>query len=84
MSNKSARPGTKVKLDQPKQVRQIDEIRKEYDLLRAQAGDVQYQLFVLTEELKRLNLNMVQANQEAAERNRIDAEVQKIKETQGV
>lgn len=70
MSSKSSKGPKRA----PAAPRKIEEIRTVYDQLRAQSGDVQYQLFVLAEELKRLNSGLVSLNQEAAARNKLDSE----------
>lgn len=58
----------------PKAPRELKEIQAEYNQLSARAGQNQYQTYVLTEDLKQINKRLVEVNQEAAHRNKLDAE----------
>lgn len=60
----------KVEVPSP---RKLEEIQAEYNQLSARAGQNQYQSYVLAEDLKSLNRRLVEVNQEAAERNKLDA-----------
>lgn len=52
--------------------REMPAIQEDYGRLVAQAGQAQYQIYVLNEDLKRLNSNLVAVNQEAAARQALD------------
>jgi hypothetical protein len=61
-----------------------DEIRKEYADVAFAAGQAQYQVYVYTEELSRINQRLLEINQEAAARqklNKDEAEAAKPAET---
>jgi len=60
--------------------RAMEEIQAEYNRLSGQAGQNQYQAYVLGKDLERINQRLVEVNQEAAFRNKLDAEA-KAKET---
>jgi hypothetical protein len=64
------------------QPRSFEEIQAAYGQLCAQAGAAQYQVYVHSEELKRLNESLVSVNQEAAARQRLDAEAKAKEATQ--
>lgn len=55
--------------------REMKEIQTEYGQLVNQAGQTQYQSYVLDQELKRLNNELVRVNQEAAARQELDRKV---------
>jgi hypothetical protein len=68
MSSKSR----KVKLPKTTAVpRQLDQINAEWTQRCNEAGQVQYQLLVLQEQLKRLNAVLASLNQEGAARNEL-------------
>lgn len=71
MSNKSARKPSKVSLA-PKAPRSMDAINQDYGRLVSQAGQSQYQITILSEDLKRLNEDLRTLNYEAAARNELD------------
>lgn len=71
MSSKSSKPG-KVKLPPPAPPRPMEEIAKAYQEVCNQAGQVQYQVFVHTQELERLNKVLISINQEAAARTELN------------
>jgi len=53
--------------------RSMEEIEKEYNELRARAGDAEYQAFIYNKALAELNNRMLQVNQEGAARKELDA-----------
>lgn len=57
----------------PPAPRTMDEINVEYGRLVSQAGQAQYQAYVYSEDLKRINQELKNLNYEAAERKRLDA-----------
>lgn len=67
----------KSKYPTPQAPRTTDEIRKEYYEARAKAGETQYQIVILRDELSRLNNVMRDLNNENFERQKLDAEVKK-------
>jgi hypothetical protein len=52
--------------------RELEEIQKEYQETCFKAGQVQYQIDVLTKELKTLNEKLYSVNVEAAQLNKKD------------
>ena len=54
--------------------RALDEITKEYNNLCAQAGAIQYQIYVYRKELEQVNQALIRVNGEAAKRNKLDQE----------
>lgn len=74
MSSKSKRPGKKVNLAPP-MPRELSQIEEDYGRLVSQSGQAQYQVFVYTEDLKRINEQLRNLNYEAAARNKLDAEL---------
>jgi hypothetical protein len=66
---KSLRNKLKKKAQEP---RKLDEIQKDYFDLRSRAGEVQYQIHVLSENLKEINKALVAVNNEAAARQNLD------------
>lgn len=68
----------------PEGPRQLPEIQKEYGELINQVGQLQYQRFVLKQELDVNNAKLIQVNNEAAVRIALDkaAEAAKPVETQ--
>lgn len=54
------------------------EVEKEYLELRARAGEVQYQIYVLTKDLEQLNQALVSLNHEAAARQKLDKETEAV------
>lgn len=71
MSAKSRKGPTKVSL-QEKPPRTMAEINEDYGRLVAQAGQAQYQIFIFTEDLKRINEGLRNLNYEAAARQKLD------------
>lgn len=70
MSSKSSRGPVKVtKTPSP---RALVDIQAEYGQLSAQAAQVQYQTFVLKQELENINNRLMQLNREGAARNKLD------------
>ena len=59
----------------PQAPRSMQELEKEFQSLSAQAANAQYKVYIHGEELKELNKRLVQVNQEAAERSKLDAAV---------
>lgn len=68
MSAKSSKKQKKLSVP-----RAIDEIKKSYDQVAKDAGQLQYQIKVYTAQLEQLNNNMFSLNNEAAARNTLDA-----------
>ena len=62
--------------------RQLDEIQKEYNEVALKAGQLQYQVFVHSEDLKATNQRLVALNQEAAKRLQLDKEAKAAAATQ--
>ncbi len=54
--------------------RKIDEIQAQYNEVAQRAGQAQYQVYVLEKDLELLNRKLLDINQEAAARNRLDKE----------
>lgn len=81
MSSKSSRGPVKVTKQAPP--RALEEIQAEYGRTASQAGALQYQLFILEQELQSLNNRMLQLNREGAERNKLNEE-SKAKESADV
>ncbi len=73
MSNKSLLNRFK-KAPKPQPPRELSDIQKEYQQLSTQAGQNQYQAYVLSKDLERINQRLVEINQEAASRNTLNAE----------
>ena len=71
MSKKSWFKGLKKKVSDP---RKMDEIQKEYGQLCNQAGQLEYQIYVLTQDLEKINESLVKVNHEAAARQKLDKE----------
>lgn len=65
----------KAKEAQPKTPRTIPEIQKEFGELSQRAANSQYLVFVHEQELQRVNNRLLEVNQEAAERQQLDAKV---------
>ena len=76
MSAKSSRPA-KPKSATP---RQLIDIQKDYQEKAFNAGQVQYQIYVLTKDLETLNELLEDVNKEAAARNQLDKETPKQEE----
>lgn len=53
--------------------RSKEEIQAEYDQIRLKVGQAQYQSFVYSEEVKQLNLLLLNLNREANARQQLDA-----------
>jgi len=70
---------TKVKLNAPKVPRELAEIEKEANQEFFRAGQLQYQVDVLTDELVEVNNRLLKLNREGAARKQLDA--QKKEET---
>ncbi len=75
MSAKSSRK-PKPQAPVPRAKQQIEE---DYGRLVAQAGQAQYQVFVYTEDVKRLNEALRNLNYEAAARNSLDKQAAEAK-----
>jgi len=60
--------------EEQKEPRKFEEIKAQYEQLRARSGDVQYQIYALTKDLEKLNEAMVSVNYEAAARQKLDSE----------
>ncbi len=58
----------------PVEPRSVEELQKRYQELLAQAATAQYLVYVHGLDLKRLNEEMVQVNNEASARKNLDAE----------
>lgn len=71
MFGKLKKKAPKINLAPPKEPRQLAEIEQEYAKLAQEAGAVQYQVFVLGEQLKQINARMLEVNKEANERNKL-------------
>lgn len=71
MSSKSKFKGAK-KVSLPKVPRELNVIQAEYGQLAAKCGQVQYQIFVMEQELKQTNEQMLELNREGAARNELD------------
>lgn len=63
----------KAKFPTPPVPRSADDIKKTYFELRARAGELQYQVSILQDELKQLNSGMRELNYEMDARNKLDA-----------
>lgn len=74
MSNKSLQKRMHKLPKPPPPPRQMAEIEQEYGKLVSQAGQAQYQIFVYTEDLQRINDAMRNLNYEAAARKNLDAQ----------
>lgn len=79
MSSKSSKGPKKVNLPPPTP-RELPEIESDYGRLVSQAGQAQYQVFVYTEDLKRINENLRNLNYEAAARNKLNEQKPKEQE----
>lgn len=69
MSAKSTKPAKKLSTP-----RELSEIHKEYQHKCAEAGMLQYQVAVQSEELGKVNEYLRKLNYEAAARNKLDME----------
>lgn len=58
--------------------RDLKDIQVEYNQLSLRAGQNQYQSYVLAQDLKGINQRLVEVNQEAAERNKLDAKDKEV------
>lgn len=67
-------PKRKVNQPKPPAPRQIAEIETEYAKLASQVGQAQYQAYIMTEEVRLLNQQILRLNQEASERRKLDVE----------
>lgn len=67
----------KDKFPKPTIPRALDAIRQEYGGLCARAGEIQYQLSIGQEDLRRVNARLLEVNTEAAERKALDEAVAK-------
>lgn len=72
MNRKLKRASSKFELPKQKEPRQLPEIQAEYTQSVTQAGQLQYQLFVLETELAQLNKKLLELNHEGAARKQID------------
>lgn len=61
-------------LGKKKPARSLEEITKEYNEVRARVADTQYHVYVYQLETEKLNKQMYALNQEASERQKLDAE----------
>lgn len=64
------------KLSKSQQVpepRPLEEIQSEYNQLSGKAGQNQYQSYVLAKDLESINKRLIEVNQEAAYRQKLDA-----------
>lgn len=59
--------------------RDIKVITQEYSELRAKAGEIQYRLYVSTEDLRIINERLLEVNKEGQQRHELDAELAKSK-----
>lgn len=71
--NPFSRKKKQPKMLQAPPPRELKDIQNEYNQLSLRAGQCQYQTFVLGKDLEQINHRLVQVNQEAAERNKLDA-----------
>lgn len=62
----------KFKLPKQPQPRSMDEINQDFGRLVAQAGQAQYQVSVISDDLKRMNDQIRSLNYEAAARKELD------------
>lgn len=58
--------------------RALEEIQKEYQTICFNAGQVQYQLSVYNQELDTLNKRLFNINNEAAARNKLEADKKEL------
>lgn len=63
-----------------KEPRALDEIRTEYGQEAGKAGQLQYQIYALNQDLERLNQRLVSLNYEAAERQKMDSVKTEVKQ----
>lgn len=54
--------------------RDIETITADYNQLKAQAGEVQYQIYALTKNLEQINQGLLNLNHEGAARQKLDNE----------
>jgi hypothetical protein len=66
---------------QVKQPRALADIQAEYNQLVNQAGQLQYQIHVLSKDLDAANLALVVINHEAADRIKLDKEAEELAKT---
>jgi hypothetical protein len=64
----------------PAEPRKMDEIKTEYAEVKSRLGDAQYLKFVYDRETELLSQRMLEINQEASKRQKLDTE-EKAKET---
>lgn len=58
----------------------MQEIQQEYQQLLAQVANAQYLVFVHQQEQERINKKLLDLNQEAAKRNKLDSETKAAEE----
>lgn len=59
--------------------RELKDIQAEYNNLSLKAGQNQYQVYVLKQDLEYMNRQLVNINQEAAERQKLDKAAAELK-----
>ena len=66
--------GKKAKSVKAPEPRALEELQKEYQSLSAQAANAQYLVFVHSKQLDQINQRLLEVNQEADARNKLDAD----------
>lgn len=74
LTHLTSKGDTMSKAKTPKVPRTMEEIQKAYQQLCANAGQCQYQIFALNEELTRINEGLKAVNNEGAARQQLDRE----------
>lgn len=64
----------KATLPKPPTPRTIEEIQKDHNQASYEAGLAQYQVYIFTKDLEQKNQRLLNLNQEASARNKIDQE----------
>ena len=54
--------------------RSLEDITKDYNMLKGQAGEVQYQLYALKQNLEAINQQLLRLNHEGAARQKLNQE----------
>jgi hypothetical protein len=62
--------------------REMKDIQAAYNELRARAGDLQYQVFVLEKDLSQINQALISVNHEAAARQKLDKDSEQTTQSQ--
>lgn len=83
MSNAPKVKANKIKLPKQPEPRQLPDIEADYGKLVAQAGQAQYNVYVFTKDLERINDQLKSLNYEAAARNERTKKEQAAKASQG-